>query len=41
MTEEQWNLQFKEKSLQNRQSGLYEWWKEEGKINKDEDNILG
>ena len=40
MTEEQWNLQFKV-SLQNRQSGAYEWWKEDQEINKDEDNILG
>ena len=40
MTEEQWNLQFKA-SLQNRQSGAYEWWKEDQAINKDEDNILG
>ena len=40
MTEDQWNLQFKV-SLQNRQSGAYEWWKEDQEINKDEDNILG
>ena len=40
MTEEQWNLQFKV-SLQNRQSGAYEGWKEDQEINKDEDNILG